>query len=198
MKRKRATDSRKRCEWCGSDPLYVRYHDTEWGVPVRNDRKIFEFLVLEGAQAGLSWITVLRKREAYRIAFDGFDFNKIARYDEAKIRSLLKNPGLIRNRLKIRSAVRNADAFIAVRAEFGTFRNYIWGFVNGKPVQNRWRTWKQIPAKTELSDIISEDMKKRGFSFTGSTIIYAHMQATGMVNDHIIDCFRYETIRNMG
>jgi len=188
----------KRCSWCGDDPLYVRYHDQEWGVPVYNDRKLFEFLILEGAQAGLSWITVLRKRQAYREAFDGFDFNKIAAYKERKLQLLLENPGIIRNRLKIRSAVTNANAFIRVRDEFGTFNNYIWQFVDGRPIQNRHKTLKDIPAKTGLSDAISKDLKKRGFSFVGSTIIYAHMQATGMVNDHVTDCFRYKSIREMG
>jgi DNA-3-methyladenine glycosylase I len=187
----------KRCSWCGDDPLYVRYHDQEWGVPVHNDRKLFEFLILEGAQAGLSWITVLRKRQAYREAFDGFDFNKIAAYKEHKLKLLLENPGIIRNRLKIRSAVTNANAFIRVRDEFGTFNNYIWQFVDGRPVQNRHKTLKDIPAKTELSNAISKDLKKRGFSFVGSTIIHAHMQAVGMVNDHLTDCFRYKSIREM-
>ncbi|MDX1518872.1 MAG: DNA-3-methyladenine glycosylase I [Gammaproteobacteria bacterium] len=181
----------KRCSWCGEDPLYVRYHDREWGVPVHSDRKLFEFLVLEGAQAGLSWITVLRKRPAYREAFDQFDYNTVARYNERKIQSLLKNPGIIRNRLKVRSAVSNARAFIRVREEFGTFNNYIWSFVDGKPLRNKWRSMKELPARTDLSDRISRDLKQRGFSFVGSTIVYAHMQATGMVNDHVIDCFRY-------
>lgn len=188
----------KRCAWCGDDPLYVRYHDTEWGVPVHNDRKLFEFILLEGAQAGLSWITVLRKRQTYRQAFDGFDFNKIANYNEKKINSLLENPGIIRNKLKVRSAVTNANAFIEVRKEFGTFNKYIWAFVGGKPLQNRHQGLKDVPAKTEISDAISKDMKKRGFSFVGSTIIYAHMQATGMVNDHVADCFRYKAVLDMG
>ena len=187
----------KRCSWCGDDPLYVRYHDTEWGVPVYRDRKLFEFLVLEGAQAGLAWITVLRKREAYRRAFDGFDFNKVAAYDEAKIRSLLEDPGIIRNRLKIRSAVSNARAFQEIRREFGTFSRYIWGFIDGVPVQNRRRGMKDLPARTEASDAISKDLKRRGFSFVGSTIVYAHMQATGMVNDHVTGCFRHAEVRGM-
>lgn len=185
-----------RCGWCGDDPLYVRYHDQEWGVPVHNDRKLFEFIILEGAQAGLSWITVLRKRAAYRQAFDGFDYNKVAGYTASKRNALMKNPGIIRNRLKIESAVRNANAFIDIRAQFGTFNNYIWGFVDGKPVQNRPRTLKDIPARTELSDVISKDLKQRGFNFVGSTIIYAHMQATGMVNDHVVDCFRHRQVRD--
>lgn len=188
---------KKRCSWCGEDPLYVKYHDTEWGVPVRRDRKLFEFLVLEGAQAGLSWITVLRKRDAYRRAFDGFDFDKVAGYDDAKIRALLADAGIIRNRLKIRSAVQNAKAFQEVRREYGTFSRYIWGFVDGKAVQNRRRGMKDLPARTDLSDAISRDLKRRGFSFVGSTIIYAHMQATGMVNDHVTGCFRYGEIREM-
>lgn len=188
----------KRCTWPGDDPLYQRYHDREWGVPVHSDRKLFEFLVLEGAQAGLSWITVLRKREAYREAFDRFDFNKVAEYKDRKIKALLENAGIIRNRQKIQSAVNNARAFLEIRREFGTFNRYIWGFVNNTPVQNRWKTVKDIPATTPLSDEISADMKKRGFSFVGSTIIYAHMQATGMVNDHTTDCFRYREIKAPG
>ncbi len=186
----------KRCTWCGDDPVYVNYHDKEWGVPVHSDRKLFEFLILEGAQAGLSWITVLKKRVAYRKAFDNFDFNKVARYNSKKIQSLLNNPGIIRNRLKIHSAVRNAQAFIEVRKEFGTFNKYIWGFVDGTPIQNRYKKLSDIPAKTELSDAISKDLKKRGFNFVGSTIVYAHMQATGMVNDHVTGCFRYRELRH--
>jgi DNA-3-methyladenine glycosylase I len=186
-----------RCAWAGEDPLYIRYHDREWGVPVHNDRKLFEFLVLEGAQAGLSWITVLKKRSAYRRAFDNFDFNKIANYPEGRIRRLLQNPGIIRNELKIRSAIRNAGAFIRLREEFGTFSDYIWEFVNHRPVQNLWRTLKDIPPRTALSDKISEDLKQRGFNFVGSTIIYAHMQATGMVNDHIVGCFRHHEVRKL-
>jgi len=164
---------------------------------VHSDRKLFEFLVLEGAQAGLSWITVLKKREAYRLAFDGFDFNKIAEYKERKIKQLLDNPGIIRNKLKIRSAVTNARAFIQVRKEFGTFNKYIWQFVNGKPIQNNFKKMQDLPAKTGLSDQISIELKKRGFSFVGSTIVYAHMQATGMVNDHVIDCYRYNEIKRI-
>ena len=185
----------KRCAWAGTDPVYVRYHDSEWGVPVRSDRKLFEFLILEGAQAGLSWITVLRKRPAYRKAFDNFDFNKVSRYREGKIKQLLQNPGIIRNELKIRSAVRNARALLEVRREFGTFSRYIWGFVENKPIQNKWRHMKDIPASTVLSDLIAKDLKDRGFSFVGSTIVYAHMQATGMVNDHVTDCFRHAEIQ---
>ena len=168
---------------------------TNGGVPLHNDRKLFEFLVLEGAQAGLSWITVLKKRPAYQQAFDNFDFNKVAEYGERKIKSLLDNPGIIRNELKIRSAIRNAGAFIEVRKEFGTFNEYIWQFVDGKPIQNHWKTLSQLPAETPLSGKISKDMKLRGFNFVGPTIIYAHMQATGMVNDHTTDCFRHEEIK---
>jgi DNA-3-methyladenine glycosylase I len=183
-----------RCPWPGEDPLYQRYHDTEWGVPVRSDRKLFEFLLLEGAQAGLSWITVLRKRDAYREAFADFDWNKVAAFDDRKIESLLQNPGIIRNRLKIKGAVTNAKAFIKVREEFGTFSKYIWGFVDGKPIQNKWKGLKEIPAVTEVAEKISKDLKKRGFTFVGPTIIYAHMQATGMVNDHVTTCFRYKEV----
>jgi len=185
---------RTRCAWCTNDLLYIRYHDNEWGVPVHNDRRLFEFLVLEGAQAGLSWITILRKRAAYRKAFDNFDFNKVANYNERKIQSLLKDEGIVRNRLKIRSAVQNANAFLKIRDEFDTFNKYIWEFVDGKPIRNKWKSIKQIPARTELSDKLSKDLKQRGFTFVGSTICYAHMQATGMVNDHTVDCFRYQEL----
>jgi len=187
----------KRCLWAGNDPVYVRYHDREWGVPVHNDRKLFEFLVLEGAQAGLSWITVLKKRPAYRAAFDNFDFNTVAGYQESRVRELLKNAGIIRNELKIRSAIRNARAFISLRQEFGTFNCYIWQYVAHRPLQNTWRRMREIPPKTALSDKISQDLKRRGFSFVGSTIIYSHMQATGMVNDHTIDCFRYGEVKKL-
>jgi len=180
-----------RCAWAGTDPLYHRYHDREWGVPVRNDRKLFEFLVLEGAQAGLAWITILRKRPAYRAAFHNFDFNRVARYTEKDVRRLLADAGIVRNQLKVRSAIRNARAYIQVRKEFGTFSRYMWGFVNGEPVQNRRRGMKDIPPRTAISDAFSKDLKERGFNFVGSTIIYAHMQAVGMVNDHVVDCFRY-------
>jgi DNA-3-methyladenine glycosylase I len=201
-RRARAADARrggevKRCAWPGEDPLYIRYHDRDWGVPLHNDRKLFEFLVLEGAQAGLSWITILKKRTAYRKAFDRFDFNEVARYGEVQVRRLLRNPGIVRNELKIRSAVNNARAFLRVREEFGTFNKYIWRFVEGEPVQNRWRSLKQIPARTTLSDAISKDLKQRGFSFVGSTIVYAHMQATGMVNDHVVDCFRHREVKEL-
>ena len=189
------TLNKKRCAWSSNDKLYIRYHDKEWGVPVHNDKKLFEFLVLEGMQAGLSWLTILRKRNNFRMAFDNFDFNKVAKYDKKKINSLLKDQGIIRNKLKIEAAVTNAKAFIDLRKDFGTFDKYIWDFVNGKPVQNKFKSLKEIPAKTELSDKISKDLKERGFRFVGSTIIYAHMQATGMVNDHTIDCFRYNELR---
>ena len=184
----------KRCQWCGTDPLYVKYHDEEWGVPVFDDRLLFEFLTLEGAQAGLSWITILRRRQNYIEAFDGFDVEKVARYTKRKVNSLLKNPGIIRNKLKVNSVVANAQAFIEVQEEFGSFSNYQWQFVNGQPIQNKRKTMKDIPARSQISDAFSKDLKKRGFSFVGSTIIYAHMQAVGMVNDHITSCFRYKPV----
>ena len=184
-----------RCPWPGADPLYQAYHDKEWGVPVRTDKKLFEFLILEGVQAGLSWITILRKREAYRKAYANFDWNKVALYDEKKLEELLQNPGIIRNRLKIKASVTNAKAFIKVREEFGTFNKYLWSFVDGKPIQNKWSTMKEVPAVTELAERISKDLKTRGFTFVGPTIIYAHMQATGMVNDHITSCFRHKEVR---
>jgi DNA-3-methyladenine glycosylase I len=182
-----------RCTWPRND-LAIRYHDEEWGVPLHDDRGLFEFLVLEGAQAGLSWDTILRKRDAYRKAFDGFDVQKVAQYSDAKVAKLLANDGIIRNRLKINSAVKNARAFIAAQKEFGSFDKYIWSFVDHRPIVNKWPDTSQIPAKTDVSDRISADMKKRGFSFVGSTIIYAHMQATGMVNDHLVTCFRYREV----
>jgi DNA-3-methyladenine glycosylase I len=185
---------RPRCAWPGTDPLYLRYHDEEWGVPVHDDRKLFEFLVLEGAQAGLSWITILRKREAYREAFDGFDPERVARYDRRRIERLLKNPGIVRNRLKIESAVTNARAFLAVQDEFGSFDRYLWKFVAGRPIVNRRSSMKAVPARTRESDAMSEDLKKRGFRFVGSTICYAHMQAVGMVNDHTVNCFRHRVL----
>jgi DNA-3-methyladenine glycosylase I len=173
----------------------VAYHDTEWGVPVHDDRVLFEFLILEGAQAGLSWITILKKRAAYRAAFDRFDPRKVARYDEARIALLLANDGIVRNRLKIRAAVQNAQSFLAVEKEFGTFDQYIWQFTGGRPLQNRWKEHQQMPAKTAQSDAMSKDLAKRGFKFVGSTICYAFMQATGMVNDHLISCFRYRELK---
>ena len=184
----------KRCSWASND-LNILYHDTEWGVPLHDDRGLFEFLVLEGAQAGLSWDTILRKRDAYREAFDNFDPAKVARYTDAKCAKLLKNEGIIRNRLKIASAVSNAKAFLAVQKEFGTFDSYIWAFVGGKPLDNKLKGG-DVPAKTEISDAISKDLKKRGFNFVGSTIMYAFMQATGMVNDHLVTCFRYKEVSN--
>ena len=180
-----------RCAWAGSDPLYVRYHDEEWGVPVHDDRRLFEFLILEGAQAGLSWITVLRKREVYRAAFDAFDPKRVARYDGRRIERLLRNPGIVRNRLKIESAVTNARAFLAVQEEFGRFARYLWRFVGGRPIVNRWPSPARVPARTAVSDALSKDLQKRGFRFVGSTICYAYMQAVGLVNDHTTDCFRY-------
>ncbi len=184
----------KRCAWSGTDPLYVEYHDREWGVPVHDDARLFEFLVLEGAQAGLSWITILRKRENYRRAFANFDAAKVARFDRRKIESLMKNEGIVRNRLKIEAAVSNARAFLEVRDEFGSFARYAWGFVGGKPIVNRRRSMKDIPPRSAESDAMSADLKKRGFRFVGSTICYAHMQATGMVNDHVTSCFRYPAL----
>jgi DNA-3-methyladenine glycosylase I len=186
-----ATRSKTRCAWSGNDPLYVSYHDTEWGVPVKDDRRLFEFLVLEGAQAGLSWITILRKRDAYRKAFSGFDPEKVARYGARDVQRLLGNEGIVRNRLKIESAIKNARAFLEVREEHGSFSKYQWRFVDGRPVVNRFRTMKDVPPRSAISDAFSKDLKKRGFSFVGSTIIYAHMQAVGMVNDHVLDCFRH-------
>ena len=181
----------KRCHWVTNDPLYQRYHDEEWGVPVHDDRKHFEFLVLEAAQAGLSWLTVLRKREAYRLAFAGFDPHKVARFTDKKIEALVNDAGIIRNRLKITSAVNNARRFIEVQKEFGTFDAYFWSFVGGKTVVNRWTKPQAIPATTAISDQLSKDLKRRGFKFVGSTVIYAHMQACGLVNDHLTTCFCY-------
>ncbi len=181
----------KRCSWCGDDALYVKYHDEEWGVPLRDDRALFEFLVLEGAQAGLAWITVLRKRAGYRAAFDHFDAAKVARYSDGRLEKLLDDPAIIRNRRKVYSARQNARALLAVQEEWGSFARYIWHFVDGQPIQNRWRSMAQVPATSPLSERISKDMRRRGFNFVGSTIVYAHMQATGMVNDHLVDCFRH-------
>ncbi|MCB0459381.1 MAG: DNA-3-methyladenine glycosylase I [Flavobacteriaceae bacterium] len=183
-----------RCSWCGNDPLYVTYHDEEWGVPVYDDDKLFEFLILETFQAGLSWITVLRKRENFRKAFDNFDYKKIANYTDKKFEDLLQDEGIIRNKLKIKATITNAQAFMKVQEEFGSFSDYIWGFTNGKPIKNSLNSLKDAQATTELSDKISKDLKKRGFKFVGSTVVYAHMQATGMVNDHIVDCFRYNEV----
>ena len=174
--------------------MYIAYHDREWGVPVHDDRKLFEFLILEGAQAGLSWITILRRREGYREAFEGFDPERVARFDKRRRERLLANPGIIRNRQKVESAVANAKAFLQVQDEFGSFAKYAWGFVGGAPIQNRWRSMKEIPAETDASREWSRDLRKRGFSFVGPTIVYAHMQATGMVNDHLVACFRYQAV----
>ncbi|MCK0146329.1 DNA-3-methyladenine glycosylase I [Arenibacter sp. F26102] len=183
-----------RCGWCMGDALYEKYHDEEWGVPVKDDDLLFEFLILETFQAGLSWITILRKRENFRKALDNFDYQKIAKYGEPKIESLLQDEGIIRNKLKIRATVTNAQEFIKLRKEFGSFSKYIWGFVDGQPIKNNHKDHKNLPANTPLSDAISKDLKKRGFKFVGSTVIYAHMQATGMVNDHEINCFRYNEV----
>jgi DNA-3-methyladenine glycosylase I len=187
----------KRCEWAGSDPLYIEYHDNEWGVPVHDDRKIFEMLVLEGAQAGLNWLTVLRKRENYRKAFDNFDPRKVAQYDSKKLQELLANEGIIRNNLKIHSAIQNARAFLEVQKEFGSFDAYIWQFVGGRPIRNSWKSLSELPAQTAESEAMSKDLKRRGFGFVGPTICYAHMQATGMVNDHVVTCFRYIEVERM-
>lgn len=185
----------RRCDWAGTDALYVAYHDQEWGVPVHDERTLFEFLILEGAQAGLSWSTILNKRENYRKAFDDFDPQKVAAYDENRIAALLEDPGIVRNRLKVRSAVQNAQAFLRVQNEFGSFDAYVWEFVGGQPIQNRWQSLVEIPAETLESRALSKDLKKRGFNFVGPTIIYAFMQAVGMVNDHVVECFRYHEVQ---
>ncbi|ALJ05845.1 DNA-3-methyladenine glycosylase [Pseudalgibacter alginicilyticus] len=187
-------NKKHRCGWCIGDPLYETYHDTEWGVPVHDDNTIFEFLILETFQAGLSWITILRKRENFRKAFDDFDYKKIARYKQNKIDTLLLDAGIIRNKLKIYATITNAIAFIKIQEEFGSFSKYIWGFVDGKPIKNTLKNYKNAPASTTVSNIISKDLKKRGFKFVGPTVVYAHMQATGMVNDHEINCFRYHQV----
>lgn len=184
----------KRCAWCNNDPLYINYHDTEWGVPIYDDKLLFEFLILEGMQAGLSWITILKKREAFRKAFANFDAKKIAKFDEKKIQSLMNNPGIIRNLLKITSAITNAKAYLEIQKEWGSFSKYIWHFVEERPTQNKWRNHSEVPATTIMSDQMSKDLKKRGFKFIGSTICYAFMQAVGMVNDHTVDCFRYKKL----
>ena len=188
------TDGVIRCAWAGSDPLYQAYHDLEWGVPLHDDRLLFEFLVLEGAQAGLSWITILRKRAAYRKAFDGFDPRLVAAFDDAKTAELLANPGIVRNRLKVASAIGNARAFLNVQEEFGSFDAYLWRFVDNMPIQNAWESMAHVPASTDLSDALGRDLKQRGFNFVGSTICYAFMQAVGMVNDHTRDCFRWREL----
>lgn len=186
---------KQRCGWCQGDALYEQYHDIEWGVPVKDDAKLFEFLILESFQAGLSWITILRKRENFRNAFDDFDYKKIAQYQQDKIDSLLQDPGIVRNKLKINAAVTNAKAFMKIQEEFGSFSKYIWGFVDGKPFKNEVKNYKKAPPTTLQSDALSKDLKKRGFKFVGSTVMYAYMQAVGMVNDHEVDCFRYEEIQ---
>jgi DNA-3-methyladenine glycosylase I len=187
----------KRCELVGADPIYVEYHDTEWGVPLHDDRKLFEFLVLEAAQAGLSWLTILRKRENYRAAFRDFDPGAVARFDRRSIDRLLRNAGIVRNRQKIEAAIANARAFLAVREEFGSFDRYAWSFVDGVPLQGRWRTTRDVPAKTPKSEAMSRNLSARGFRFVGPTICYAYMQATGMVNDHQLDCFRCAPVRSL-
>ncbi len=184
-----------RCGWSVKDPIYIKYHDSEWGIPVHDDKKLFEFLVLEGAQAGLSWLTILKKREGYRKAFAEFDPEKVARFSEKKIEKLLLDPSIVRNRLKVRSAITNAKAFLKVQKEFGSFDKYIWGFTNGKVIHNKWKSLKEIPPRTKESDAMSKDLISRGFKFVGSTIMYAHMQATGMVNDHVTDCFRHKELK---
>ena len=186
--------TRTRCAWAGTYPIYQAYHDEEWGVPVHDDRHLFEFLTLEGAQAGLSWITILRKRESYRAAFAGFDPEIVARFDEARVAELLGNPGIVRNRLKVTSTITNAQAFLKVQEEFGSFDAYLWRFVDGVPIRNSWQSIKDVPASTPVSDLLSRDLKKRGFRFVGTTICYAHMQATGMVNDLTVDCFRWHEL----
>jgi DNA-3-methyladenine glycosylase I len=186
-----------RCAWAGTDPLYLAYHDEEWGVPVHDDRRLFEMLILEGAQAGLSWITILRKREAYRRAFDLFDASRVARYTAARIAKLLSDPGIVRNRLKIAGTVTNAKAFLEVQREFGSFDRCIWQFVDGRPKQNAWPSMKDVPARTPESDAMSRDLKRRGFTFVGSTICYAFMQAVGMVNDHVVTCFRHRPVARL-
>ena len=192
------TTARRRCGWCGNDPRYVAYHDEEWGVPVFDDRTLFEFLILDGAQAGLSWSTILNKRAGYRAAFDGFEPEIVARYDDRKTGELLNNPGIVRNRLKVASAVSNAQAFLEIQIEKGSFSDYIWSFIAGRPIQNSWRSLAEIPATTALAETISKNLKKRGFRFVGPTIVYAYMQATGMVNDHLVDCFRYHEVAALG
>ncbi|WP_338025733.1 DNA-3-methyladenine glycosylase I [Clostridium rhizosphaerae] len=183
-----------RCPWCGTDELYVKYHDEEWGVPVHEEQKHFEFLVLESAQAGLNWLTILRKRENYREAYDNFDAVKISKYDENKVNELMQNAGIIRNRRKIEASINNAKGFLEIQKEFGSFDNYIWSFVDNSPVINHWNDISEVPATSELSDKVSKDLKKRGFKFLGSTIIYAHLQATGIINDHLTSCFRHNEV----
>jgi DNA-3-methyladenine glycosylase I len=186
-----------RCPWAQNDPLYIAYHDKEWGMPLHDDQKLFEMLILEGMQAGLSWLTILKKRENFRRAFDNFNAKKIARYSERKIEKLLSNPGIIRNSLKIHAVIKNAKAYLKLKDELGSFDKYLWQFTEGKTIHNSWRTLKQVPASTKQSDLMAKDLKQRGFTFVGTTICYAHMQAIGMVNDHLINCFRYSEIKKM-
>ncbi len=187
--------SKTRCSWCGDEPLYGEYHDTEWGVPFRDEQKMFEFLVLETFQAGLSWITILRKRENFRKVLDNFDYKKIALYNEIKIAELLQDRGIIRNKLKVKATISNAVAFMKIQKEYGSFSKYIWGFVNDKPIQNNIKSMSEVKATSATSDKLSKDLKKRGFKFVGPTVVYAHMQATGMVNDHTVDCFRHKEVQ---
>lgn len=187
----------KRCEWCGDDPLYLSYHDEDWGFPVHDDRKLFEMLILEGAQAGLSWLTILKKRQNYRDALDNFDVEKVAQYSETDMARLLTDPGIIRNRLKIESTIKNARGFLAIINEFSTFDSYLWRYVDGLPQQNAWTSIAELPAKTKTSEMMSKDLKKRGFNFVGPTICYAFMQSVGMVNDHTINCFRHEQVKQI-
>ena len=189
---------KNRCQWCGDDPLYIAYHDNEWGIPVHNDRLLFEFLILEGAQAGLSWLTILKKRKHYRKAFQNFDCKTIANYAQHEVDRLLSDPGIVRNRLKIESAIKNAQGVMKIQEEFGSFDAYLWRYVEDTPKQNEWRSISDIPVKTEISEMMSKDLKKRGFNFVGPTICYAFMQAVGMVNDHTTDCFRHAEIRKLG
>jgi len=190
-----STKERERCDWCSGSELYEQYHDKEWGVPVHDDKKHFEFLILEGAQAGLNWLTILKRREGYRKAFANFDVEKVARFTEADYERLIKDEGIIRNKLKVRGAISNAQLFIEIQKEFGSFNQYIWSFVDGKAIQNKWKSMKDVPATTKESDALSKDLKKRGFKFAGSTIMYAHMQACGLVNDHITSCFRHSQLQ---
>jgi len=191
------TQEKNRCTWCLGFDQYIQYHDREWGVPVHDDRIHFEFLILEGAQAGLSWSMILKKREGYRKAFANFDPEKVARFTASKIERLLQNPGIVRNKLKVNAAVNNAKKFLAIQNEFGSFDNYIWRFVDGKPIVNSWKSMKKIPATSKQSDELSKDLIKRGFKFVGSTVIYAHMQACGLINDHMVDCFRYAEVKKL-
>jgi len=189
------TEMKNRCTWCGEDPLYISYHDNEWGVPVHEDQLLFEFLVLEGAQAGLSWITILKKRNNYRLAFDNFDIETVANYTDGDVNRLLDNPGIVRNTLKIKSAIKNAHGVLKIQEEFGSFNSYLWQYVNEKTIQNEFKSMAELPAKTNLSEKMSKDLKKRGFNFVGPTICYAFMQAIGMVNDHTTDCYRYQELK---